>query len=66
MSASPTQAGMTMSTRLHNAQIEQNVLLPITPATIQRVREGVAAASDRTVCQCIQNALDNNERKNEK
>jgi hypothetical protein len=48
-----------MSTQLHDAQIEQKRLLPITPATIQRVKEGVAAARDRTVRRSIQNALDN-------
>lgn len=48
-----------MSTQLHNAQREQNLLPPVTPAAIQRVREGVAAARDRTVRQCIQNAFDN-------
>ena len=48
-----------MSTQLHNTQREQNLLPPVTPATIQRVREGVAASRDRTVRQCIQNAFDN-------
>lgn len=48
-----------MSTQLQNAQREQNLLPPVTPPTIQRVREGVAASRDRTVRQCIQNAFDN-------
>ncbi len=48
-----------MSTQLHNAQREQNLLPPVTPAIIQRVSEGVAAARDRTVRQCIQNAFGN-------
>lgn len=48
-----------MSIQLHNAQIQQNRLPSVTPATIQRVREGVAAARDRTVRKCIQNAFDN-------
>lgn len=48
-----------MSTQLHNAQIERNLLPPVTPATIQRVKEGVAASRDRTVRKSIQNAFDN-------
>lgn len=48
-----------MSTQLHNAQREQNLLPPVTPATIQRVKEGLDAARDRTVRQCIQKAFDN-------
>ena len=48
-----------MSTQLHDAQLEQKRLPPVTPATIQRVQEGVAASRDRTVRQCIQNAFDN-------
>jgi 1-acyl-sn-glycerol-3-phosphate acyltransferase len=47
-----------MSTPLHNQQMEQNVLPPITPALIQRVREGLAASRDRTVRQSIQGAID--------
>lgn len=48
-----------MSTQLHSAQREQNFLPPLTPATIKRVKEGVAASRDRTVRQCIQNTFDN-------
>ncbi|HEY9832589.1 MAG TPA: 1-acyl-sn-glycerol-3-phosphate acyltransferase [Stenomitos sp.] len=48
-----------MSTQLHDVQREQKLLPPLTPATIQRVHEGVAAARDRRIRQCIQNAFDN-------
>jgi 1-acyl-sn-glycerol-3-phosphate acyltransferase len=48
-----------MSTRLRDEQIQQDHLPPIPPETIERVKEGVAAASDRNVRQSIQKALDN-------
>lgn len=54
-----TQVELTMSTQLPNTPIQQNHLSLVTPETIQRVREGLAAASDRTVHQSIQNAFEN-------
>jgi 1-acyl-sn-glycerol-3-phosphate acyltransferase len=48
-----------MSTPLQNKQVQQNDLSPLTPATIQRVREGVAAARDRNVRKATQDAFDN-------
>lgn len=48
-----------MSTPLQNKQVQQNDLPPLTPATIQRVREGVAAARDRNVRKATQDAFDN-------
>lgn len=48
-----------MSTSLQKEQIQQNVLIPLTPAKIQRVREGLAAARDRNVRHTIEEAFDN-------
>lgn len=48
-----------MSTPLHHEQIKQTVLPPLTPAVLQRAREGLTAARDRTVRHTIQDALDN-------
>lgn len=48
-----------MSTQSPEEQIQQNVPQPLTPAKIERVKEGVAAARDSQVRQAIEEALSN-------
>lgn len=48
-----------MSTPLRDEPIQKNTLPTLTPAAIQRVKQGVAAASDRAVRQSIHEALNN-------
>ncbi|MGQ4646756.1 1-acyl-sn-glycerol-3-phosphate acyltransferase [Lyngbya aestuarii] len=48
-----------MSTQSPEEQIQQNAPQPLTPAKIERVKEGVAAARDSRVRQAIEEALSN-------
>ncbi|HEY9606407.1 MAG TPA: 1-acyl-sn-glycerol-3-phosphate acyltransferase [Allocoleopsis sp.] len=48
-----------MSTSLRDEPIQKNAMPTLTPAAIERVRQGVAAASDRVVRQSIHEALSN-------